>query len=277
MKLWDIVFDNHMHLRTDGYNVEAARQFEHSGGTAFNLVNLPDYTLPAQSYYTSVYSTTLGLAERVRRETSIKVTVALGPYPLDYLHFREHVEDAYSFLEAGIDQAISLIEEGKANALGEIGRPHFATDSLAVEELNRLLEYAMQRAGEIGCPVILHTEDLDAESYRGLRDMAARSGLGTDKLIKHHAHPQDFGFDGALLKSVLASRNNVRESLRQGRKFFLETDYVDDPEKPGKVIPANSVPKRAVMIKSQYDDWEEIFASIFRELPYSVYGEDAFR
>ena len=106
--------------------------------------------------------------------------------------------------------------------------------------------------------------------------MAGRAGLDTEKLIKHHAHPRDFALDSVLLKSVLATRSNVRESILHGKRFFLETDYVDDREKPGKVIPANSVPKRAVMIKNQYEDWEEIFESIFRELPYSVYGEDAF-
>lgn len=277
MKIWDIVFDNHMHLREEGFNVEAARQFEHSGGTAFNLVNILDYSLPASGYYESVYNTTLKMAERVRRETGIKVVVTIGPYPLDYIHFKDSVDDPYDFLKSGIDTAISLIEEGKANALGEIGRPHFDTDSSTVDDMNALLEYGMQRAADIGCPVILHTEDLNSESYAGLREMARRSGLDTGKLIKHHAHPQDFSFDSVLMKSVLASRKNVRESLQHGKSFYLETDYVDDRDKPEKVIPADSVPRRAVMIKNEYEYWEEIFCSIFRDLPYSTYGEDAFR
>lgn len=276
MKIWDSVFDNHMHLREDGFNIIAAKSFEKSGGTAFNLVNLPDYSIPRQSYYDSIYGTTLKLAEMVRRETGIRVLVTLGPYPLDYLHFSESTEDICGFVKEGIDKAVKLIEEGKANALGEVGRPHFPTDERTVSDSNRLLEYSMGLCSERDIPIILHTEDLDHQSYRELADMAKKTGFNTEKLVKHHAHPSDFELDSTLVKSVLASRKNVREALGHGESFFLETDYVDDRYKPGKVIPADSVPKRAAMIKGEYENWEGIFESIFRRMPAQVFGIDLF-
>ncbi|HKJ96912.1 MAG TPA: TatD family hydrolase, partial [Thermoplasmataceae archaeon] len=247
MELWDIIFDNHMHLREDGYNIEAARQFEHSGGTAFNLVNLPNHELPAADYYENVYRKTLKLAEMVRRETGVKVAVTLGPYPLDYLHFSSHVGNIKEFILSGIDRAVDLILKGEADALGEIGRPHFVTDEKTVEDANDILEYAMEKCSDQDIPIILHTEDLTGDSYKELGEMARKAGFDTGKLIKHHAHPKDFSIDSILLKSVLATRKNVRESLIMSRGFFLETDYVDDRSKPGKVIPADSVPKRALM------------------------------
>lgn len=274
MKVWESVFDNHMHLRHDGFNIEAARMFEREGGTAFNLVNLPDYTLPADHYYERIYDNTVRMAERVRKETGIKVIVTLGPYPLDYLHFSSQVDDAGAFMMRGIDTAMDLILKGDANAIGEIGRPHFETDGKTVEAANGIIEYAMERAREHEIPVVLHTEDLSSDSYRELGEMARRCSFDTGKLVKHHAHPSDFQWDSNLVKSVLASRRNVRDSIGKGQPFFLETDYVDEKEKPGKVIPPDSVPRRAVMIKNQYENWEEIFESMFRTLPNSVYGDD---
>jgi TatD-related deoxyribonuclease len=47
---------------------------------------------------------------------------------------------------------------------------------------------------------------------------------------------------------------------------------VDDPAKPDKVIPPDSVPKRAIMIREQYKNHEEIFASVFQELPEYVFS-----
>lgn len=276
MEVWHTVFDNHMHLREDGYYLDAAREFRKSGGTAFNLVNLPDYTLPTEDYYARVYDRTVRMAERVRDEVGLKVLVTLGPYPLDYLHFTEHIEDAYHFIENGIDLAAEMIKDGKADAIGEVGRPHFETSGSTVSDSNRLLEHSMSRAAELSCPVILHTEDLSRDSYSELASMAEGNHLPLSRLVKHHAYPSDFRIDDRLVKSILATRNNVREALEQSRKFFLETDYVDDVAKPGKVIPANSVPKRAVMIRNQYDDWEEIFQSIFKDVPYSVYRNDMF-
>lgn len=276
MKIWDTVFDNHMHLREDGFSISAAKEFEKSGGTAFNLVNLPNYSIPAKDYYQNIYGSTLKMAERVRKETGIKVLVTIGPYPLDYVHFKETVCDINQFVKNGIDLAIEIIENGEANALGEIGRPHFETDEITVSDANKLLEYAMERCSKSSIPIILHTEDLSADMYSGLAGMARSTGFNTDKLIKHHAYPQDLALDNPLRKSILATRRNVREALVLGKEFFLETDYVDDREKPGKVIPADSVPRRALMIRNEYEEWEEIFDSIFRRLPFQVYGEDAF-
>lgn len=277
MRIWDFVFDNHMHLREDGFNTEAAKQFEKRGGTAFNLVNLPDYRLPPSDYYESVYERTMRMAERVRSETSVSVLITIGPYPLDYLHFSPFVDDVEEFMRKGVDLAFKLIESGKANAIGEIGRPHFETSSETVEKANNLLHYAMSGAADIGTPVILHTEDLNGAAYSALAEMAKRTGLKPNKLVKHHAHPVDLNEDDRVVKSILATRKNVRESLSSGEVFMLETDYVDDIAKPGKVIPADSVPKRAEMIKNEYENWQDILESLFRGVPFAVYEDDIFR
>ena len=275
-ELFDIVFDNHMHLRLDGLFLGAVDKFIKAGGNAINLVNLPDYSISPDEYYRSIYDRTLKIAEKVRKERDLAVVVSIGPYPLDYFYFREKGRDPVEELIRGIDLACDYISMGKANALGEVGRPHFEVDSAVMEDSNRILQHGFERSREAGNPVILHTDDLDSGGYSGLESMVRKAGISPEKVVKHHAYPQDLRLNSPLRLSIPATRPNVRESLAVSYDFMLETDYVDDPEKPGKVISPDSVPKRGKMIMNEYEDWQEIFSSIFMKVPFQVFGEEAF-
>ena len=103
--------------------------------------------------------------------------------------------------------------------------------------------------------------------------MAIRAGANPRKIVKHHALPELNGICPEISRSILASRGNVRNAIRENIwNFMIESDYVDDPAKPDKVIPPDSVPKRAIMIREQYMNHEEIFASVFQELPEYVFS-----
>ena len=97
-----------------------------------------------------------------------------------------------------------------------------------------------------------------------------------EKILKHHANSADFNFNKTILKSLIASRPNVKYSIESNQNFLLETDYTDQKEKPGKVMPPYSVPKRAEMIRNQYDDYDRILNKIFIEIPYKFYKKDFF-
>lgn len=274
--LFDIVFDNHMHLRTDGLFLAAVDQFIKAGGNAINLVNLPDYSISPNEYYRSVYINTIKIAEKVVKERDIRVLITIGPYPLDYFFFKEIGRNPVEELMKGIDIACDFISEGKADALGEVGRPHFVVEPEILGDSNRILEYGFERSKDAGNPIILHTNDLDAPAYAEIEEMARRSGVKMEKVVKHHAYPRDLKLNSPLRLSIPATRPNVRESLEISNDFMLETDYVDDPKKPGKVISPDSVPKRAKMIMNEYENWEEIFSSIFMKVPMQAFGADAF-
>ena len=69
-------------------------------------------------------------------------------------------------------------------------------------------------------------------------------GLSADKIVKHFAPPlirkeENFG----LMPSVLASKKNIVEALKKGSRFMTETDYIDDPRRPGAVLGPKTVPK----------------------------------
>ena len=272
-KRFPVVFDNHMHLREDGLFMEAVREFSGAGGTAFNLVNILDYEVNPSVYYEEIYRRTLRIKEKIERETEIRVLVSLGPYPLDYFFFRNAGLDPIENMKMGLDMAAKLISGGMADAIGEVGRPHFPCEKNIVDSSDMLISYSFDIAKDLSCPVILHTEDLEEEGYSSLERTALKSGLDPVKVVKHHANPSDLSFSSDLTRSILATRPNVRDSIETGRNFMLETDYVDDRDKPGKVIPANSVPLRAKLIMGEYEDSYSILENIFITTPEKVFGK----
>ena len=271
-----IILDNHIHLQETGRFLEAVDMFISAGGSSINLVNLPDPELPLHDYYSSLFEKTIRMADHIRSEREIDVLVTLGPYPLDFMRFRDSGMNPVEEMRRGFDLAIEFAESGKCDAVGEVGRPHFPVPDEVIEQENMLLEYGMQLCRDAGIPMILHTEDLDQDSYRFLNGLAVKTGMPADMINKHHARPEDLKITIPVRKSVLASRSNIRSLLRLSGKFLLETDYVDD-KNSWKVIPPDSVPKRAIMIASESENWEDAFSGCFHDEPVSLYGEHKFR
>jgi len=272
-----IVLDNHFHLNHNHDFLAAPKLFQNQGGTAINLTALPE-TISNRGHYRLLYERTLNMAETIRLQTDLDVIVTLGPYPVDILSLINMSMEPVQFMKDGIDLACKVIEEGRANAIGEVGRIHFPVDKTITNMLNDILEYAMSRAHDIGCPVILHTEDLTFQSIRDMETMARRNGLPLQKLIKHHAIFENLSHASEMLFSLPASRASIRLGMTQDRPFFMETDYVDDPRDKNRYMPADSVPKRYATILQEYGlKRESLINDIFRTLPESVYGSDAFR
>src|SRR3989304_5712203 len=150
-----------------------------------------DVPLASGDDYVAAYGRTLATADLVRRETKVTVFVAVGPYPLDLLRLDAALGlgAAVEAMKRGMDHAAKLVREGKATALGEIGRPHFrvASDSWAGE--NEVLHHGMALARDVGCAVILHTEDPTPDTYEEFGRMADAAGLPREKVVKNHAPP----------------------------------------------------------------------------------------
>lgn len=271
-----VIFDNHMHLSPTGRLLEAVDMFTSAGGDSFNLVNLPDKDLATDGYYGELYRRTLNIASLLKKERNLDVPVTLGPYPLDYFRFLEKGLDPVNEMKKGVDLAVEYISKGVAHAIGEIGRPHFPVADNVMKQSNELILYCMERASDIGCPVILHTDDLGLEGYSLMEELASKAGLDLNRVVKHHALADDMTINTGIQRSVLASKSNARKVSASGKPFLLETDYVDDIKLGWKVIPPDSVPRRATMIRSEFSEWQGIFEQTFRNLPVLLFGEHMF-
>lgn len=236
-----------MHLRRDGRFLEAVKDFKKAGGTHFVLCQYPMPLLVIkEKSYKSCYRETLKMAEEIRSEVDVGVFVTVGPYPVDYLKLHEvfEREKTIEVMKEGMDEVADLCAEKLCIAIGEIGRPHFPVDQQVLDDSNEILLYGMKKAKDVGVPVVLHTESATPKHCMEFMEMGRDVGLSADKIVKHFAPPlirkeENFG----LMPSVLASKKNIVEALKKGSRFMMETDYIDDPRRPGAVLGPKTVPK----------------------------------
>jgi len=271
------IFDNHIHLRAEFRGVEAAKDFERAGGTAILLTHSPYDEIPIRRAedYDRGYAKTLAMAEAVRNATHLQVFVALGPYPVDFLGLQAAIgrSPAIEVMRSGIDRAADHIEAQRAVAFGEVGRPHFPVSEEILAACNDLLEYTMARARELACAVVLHTEDPTPTTFAEFARMASKAGLSPDRLVKHHSTPFTRPEDThGLVPSILAKEDLVVEALKGGHRFLLETDYIDDPRRPGAVLGPATVPRKTKTWIASGLLTEDQAQAIHRETPERTYG-----
>lgn len=270
------ILDNHIHLQPRGKNVEALRDFSKAGGTHVVLSQLPydEVQIKEEEDFRASYQITLDIAEKARKETDVRVFVSVGPYPVLLLSLAEDygLARAIEIMKGGMDIAGELVEEGKAIALGEIGRPHFLVSSELLRASNDILSYGMKIASEIGCAVVLHTESATPESMRGIAAIADSVSLDRGKVVKHYCPPLVLPEENhGLFPSVLASRTSISEALRKGSRFMMETDYLDDLSRPGAVMSITTVPKRTKALAASGSVSEEDILRIHKDNPEKVY------
>ena len=270
------IYDNHMHMDPRGRNILAVKEFEEAGGTGLTLVNLPyeSAVISEAEDFRRQYGITLSQAQDVRDKTNASVNVAVGPYPVLLIHLAERfgIEKAEKTMMKGMDIAADLVSDGKANAIGEIGRPHFPVSQDITEASERILTHGMELAKGCSCPVIIHCESSDG-TMPWLRAAADTAGLSPGMVIKHLSPPLVLENENkGIMPSVAASRSALREALSKGNRFMVETDYIDSPERPGVVMPPATVPKRIKGLLSSGEIDEETVWKICSDIPSALYG-----
>jgi len=273
------ILDDHLHLDPQGRNVESLREFEKAGGTHVILCNMPykGTRIKTGNDFRDQYRTTLDLAERCRKGTGVKVYVMLGPYPghVPWLWEELGPEKTVQAMREGMEIAAQLVTEGEVLGIGEIGRPHFPVSAEIWGASNEILKYGMALAKEAGCAVQLHTESAGPEVWKELAGFADYIGLPREKVVKHYSGPailesENFG----LFPSVLSSKDNIKAAAEKGSRFMMETDFLDDPRRPGAVFAPATVPKRTRAMLEAGIFTEETVAKVHGDWPRKIYGMD---
>ena len=282
------ILDNHFHLNRNGRFLDAAKDFKNVGGTHLVLVHCPDFSSPPTSLseHRETYADTIAMANEVRKEHDLHVRVVLGPHPAAFAHqfikWMEEdgdkgIERACENYRNSIDAALEFVQEGQAHAIGEVGRPHWDVSDEVWDLSNLLLEETMTLAAREGVPLQLHVEGELESTYRDLSEMASRANLPTHRLIRHYSPPQiDESITRGLTSSVLVGKGALDpllasyENNRTG--FMLETDYMDDPRRPGAVLGPKTVPKRTQQLIEAGMD-EEMLWKCHVDVPNALYGD----
>jgi len=281
------ILDNHFHLRKDGRCVDAARDFERAGGTDLILVHVPSFTNPPrnEAEINEAYDQTLDIAENVRKETDIGVRVLLGPHPAIIPHLASLLEDdlgVNSLVKAcdihyrSVEIAAERFEEGGCVGIGEIGRPHWAVEADVREACEEAFVQALGIAKEVGATVQLHVETGFEEVYADLEPLVSRHGPPIDQVVRHHAPALLGEQTHGLVPSIILGSGDIPTLVEQietypSAPFLLETDYMDDPRRPGAVLGPKTVPRRTKALAELGVD-DEILWATHCGLPDRLYG-----
>jgi len=270
------ITDNHIHLDRRGKGLLAVKEFARAGGTHIILVSKPSWTLGIEikkpSDYESVFEETVSIVREINR-SDIEVTAfpVLGVHPAEITVLSDRVGQtrAEELMIAGLKIAQRFVCEGEAIAL-KTGRPHYEVSDSVWDASNRIMAYGMTLARDAGCAVQLHTETADEAVIADLAVIAKSSGISPGKVVKHYAPPLVDVFEReGIFPGVLAGKGAIERALLEGSRFMMETDYIDDPERPGAVLGPKTVPRRTMQLIDRFG--EEVFWKVHKENPEQVY------
>jgi TatD-related deoxyribonuclease len=271
------IVDHHCHLSPAGEAIGAVRRFEAAGGTHLFLAtqNYSADVPRSVEDYRRQFEVTEELARRIRTETRVVAFLVVAPYPVDLVHGAPALGlgPAVDLQRAALDLAGTWVREHRAVALGEVGRAHFAIDPDLGTAVDRVFEHALGVARDVGCPVVVHSEDLDAAGFARLAELARRVGLRPERIVKHYARERVPTPDRrGVAASYLARRELVRSTLPDDGPWFLETDFLDDPRRPGAVLDLATVPRRATAISESSPELVDRLWVPFVDSIERVYG-----
>ncbi|WNY27472.1 TatD family hydrolase [Methanolapillus ohkumae] len=272
------ITDNHIHIDlVRGRGLSAVSEFKNAGGTHMFLVTLPSWYLGVhvkdKHDYFSVFEETIRTADKIK-EANVTAFPVLGIHPVEIMHLSEEVgiQKAVDVMCGGFDLAAQYVLEGKAVAI-KSGRPHYPVTPEIWEASNQVMCHAFELAKDLKCAIQLHVEDMTHESLSDIASLAKSVGLNLEKIVNHHATPlvSDAKKVG-IFPSVTSGKDFIEKALEQGTRFLMETDYVDDPNRPGFVLGPKTVPKKTKKLIEIYG--EEPFWKIHQENPSRIYGVD---
>ena len=269
------IYDDHLHLSPSGRHIEALKEFKAEGGTGLTLVTLPypEVQITDGEDFRKAFDITVGFSEK-GRELGLNIHTAVGPYPILLIHLAEQygLERAESIMMRGMEIAAEYVADGKADLIGEVGRPHFEVSQDIIDACNRVLQYGMDLAHENACAVMIHSES-EEWTDANLAEMARSSGMEPRMVVKHSSPPWVTPEEThGVTPSVPASRKLIREALSKGRHFMLETDFIDDPARPTSIMAVTTVPKRVKGLFTTGEISEEDVYRMCQDIPESLYG-----
>jgi len=268
------ITDNHMHIDPRARGLAAVKDFQNAGGTHIILVTKPSWTLgitvKKPEDYLPVFDETVEIAAKIR-EMGVGAFPVLGVHPAEISKLTEYMElrEAAETMKRGLELAAGYVEKGLAVGI-KSGRPHYPVPEEVWETSNEVMEHAFSLGKDRDCAVQLHTESVEEPELTDIAERARKTGIKMYRVVKHYAPPlvnvcEKLG----VFPGVICSKGAIEKALEEGTRFMMETDYIDDPERPGAVLGPKTIPRRTLKLAEVYG--EEPFWTIHKENPEKVY------
>jgi len=268
------VLDNHLHLDPrHGRGIEAVKDFSRVGGTHLLVVNKPSWHLGVEADepddFRAVFEETLAAVADATAVLPGRAWPVLGVHPglvsrlVDERGFTP--QGARELMCGGLDVAAEYVADGRALAL-KSGRPHYEVTDTVRDASNDVMRHAFALGAANDCAVQLHTEA--SEDLTAVADWAEERGLSRGRVVKHYAAGKLAG----PTPSVMSEKERLERAAERDDPFLMETDFVDDPEKPGAVLGPKTVPRRVRWLLERGHDDAVHTAHV--GTPRAVYGID---
>ncbi|WP_435333565.1 TatD family hydrolase [Haloarchaeobius sp. TZWWS8] len=272
-KLGTPVLDDHLHLDPEhGRGIEAVEDFANVGGTHMLVVNKPSWhlgDLPAErSDFRHVFETTVDVVREATTVLPGRAWAVLGVHPAlvsRLVDAGRTPAEAATIMKAGLDLAAEYVDDGHALAL-KSGRPHYDVSDAVWEASNDVMRHAFHLGAENKCAVQLHTEGTD--DLTEVAEWAEEAGLDRTNVVKHYAG----GTLAGPIPSVMSEKDRLLTAAERDDPFMMETDFVDDPDRPGAVLGPKTVPRRTRWLLDE--GYEEAVHRAHVETPALVYDID---
>ena len=248
------IVDQHMHLDKTNRFLRAAEEFSNAGGTGNFLVHKPSFStsLPRDiNDYRGAYQETLNMASKVRKKIGLDVQVVLGPHPVtwDIQANTMGIEESTELHISAVGLALEMIEAGDAICLGEVGRPHYQVSEERWEKANEMLLEIMRMASSANSPIQLHVEDNGHQTCADMASLCDKAGLPRNRAVRHFASSDLSQRNTSGLPVTVSmgkgSIEGICSSIEQCNSHWgMETDFLDDPKRPGAVLGPRTIPKR---------------------------------
>jgi len=267
------ILDNHLHLDpVNGRGVAATEEFAEAGGTHLLVLNKPSWSLVDEvgdeEAFRETFEITCDVARAADDRLPGRAWPVLGVHPALISRLVEEGSspaDARDLMQAGLDVAAEFVAQGPALAL-KSGRPHYDVSEAVWEASNAVMQHAFERGAECNCVVQLHTEG--GTEFEQIAGWARERGLPREQVVKHYAGGPVEG----PIPSVISNRDDLTAAAESGDPFLMETDFIDDPERPGAVLGPKTVPRRVRWLREQ--GYDSAIRTAHIETPARVYGID---
>lgn len=278
------IADAHAHASPLGLGaLRVSKKFRDHGGWFIALVSLPPqhYGLPQ-----TLEGVIKAIESHVRqcdeaREAGVKVACIAGVHPafIDHLIKRSggNASNVVSFVRENVMKLLArMIDEGKLQGIGEFGRPHYKSIPESFAANDALLLTALEIVRDHGGVLHLHLEQGGQVTVESVEAMVNLLGIrSTKSVILHHSsasmalHACKKGLSATILGR---SEALVRAERLGALCVEVESDYIDDPKRPGVVMYPWEIAETVNHLLSTDAELSEFLHKVMVDNISNVYG-----
>ncbi|ABN69586.1 TatD-related deoxyribonuclease [Staphylothermus marinus F1] len=237
-----------------------ASKFKNSGGWFIALVSLPPYYYGFNDLTIENYAKTIELLineAKIMRSYGLKVKLLAGFHPAEVdEHFRRGRDLKYivEFADEVFKLIIDYHRKGYIDGIGEVGRQHYSTAPSRIIASELILIKAMEYARDHDMIMHLHLEQGGWVTVESIDKLRRITGIMREKVFLHHVDyetsvwSEKYGY----WYTVPAKKRILSKVLSEKRNYILvESDFIDDPDRPGVSSYPWDIPKRIKELLSE--------------------------